>query len=176
MIFFKQIKWNSVLLSALVALLGLIVLCNPSAAAVSVCLLIGWFLIIGGASTLFAYFNFKSRGILAVSLIQLIPGIIIVIMPDILVNFVSLFLGLIVLIYALANIREAKENRELGYKHWYFGLAVGIITLMLSVVVLLYPFESASAVMMLAGAAMLIHGVSNIISIIVISNDMKKMM
>ena len=97
-------------------------------------------------------------------------------MPDILVNFVSLFLGLIVLIYALANIREAKENRELGYKHWYFGLAVGIITLMLSVVVLLYPFESASAVMMLAGAAMLIHGVSNIISIIVISNDMKKMM
>ncbi len=176
MIFFKQIKWNSILLSALVALLGLIVLCNPSAAAVSVCLLIGWFLIIGGASTLFAYFNFKSRGILAVSLIQLIPGIIIVIMPDILVNFVSLFLGLIVLIYALANIREAKENRELGYKHWYFGLAVGIITLMLSVVVLLYPFESASAVMMLAGAAMLIHGVSNIISIIVISNDMKKMM
>ncbi len=174
--FFKQIKWNSILLSALVALLGLIVLCNPSAAAVSVCLLIGWFLIIGGASTLFAYFNFKSRGILAVSLIQLIPGIIIVIMPDILVNFVSLFLGLIVLIYALANIREAKENRELGYKHWYFGLAVGIITLMLSVVVLLYPFESASAVMMLAGAAMLIHGVSNIISIIVISNDMKKMM
>lgn len=176
MIFFKQIKWNSILLSALVALLGLIVLCNPSAAAVSVCLLIGWFLIIGGASTLVAYFNFKSRGILAVSLIQLIPGIIIVIMPDILVNFVSLFLGLIVLIYALANIREAKENRELGYKHWYFGLAVGIITLMLSVVVLLYPFESASAVMMLAGAAMLIHGVSNIISIIVISNDMKKMM
>lgn len=176
MIFFKQIKWNSILLSALVALLGLIVLCNPSAAAVSVCLLIGWFLIIGGASTLFAYFNFKSRGILAVSLIQLIPGIIIVIMPDILVNFVSLFLGLIVLIYALANIREAKENRELGYKHWYFGLAVGIITLMLSVVVLLYPFESASAVMMLTGAAMLIHGVSNIISIIVISNDMKKMM
>lgn len=174
--FFKQIKWNSILLSALVALLGLIVLCNPSAAAVSVCLLIGWFLIIGGASTLFAYFNFKSRGILAVSLIQLIPGIIIVIMPDILVNFVSLFLGLIVLIYALANIQEAKENRELGYKHWYFGLAVGIITLMLSVVVLLYPFESASAVMMLAGAAMLIHGVSNIISIIVISNDMKKMM
>ena len=173
---FKQIKWNSILLSALIALMGLIVLCNPSAAAVSLCLLIGWFMVIGGASTLFAYFSFKSRGLLTVSLVLLIPGIVIVIMPHVLVNFISLFFGLILLIYALANIREARENRELGYRHWYLGLAVGVLTLVLAVAVLIYPFESASAVMILAGAAMLIHGVSNIISILVISNDMKKMM
>lgn len=172
---FKQLKWNSILLSALIALIGLIVLFNPSAAVISLCFVIGVLMLIIGAGMLLlgSYFKMPGRNIW---LVLIVLGFIIIVLPELFANFVSLFLGLIILIYAVASIREATENKTMGYRHWYLGFIIGIITLVLSVLVLLNPFESASAVMMLAGASMLVHGISNIISILVISNDINRMM
>ena len=175
--FLKGVKWNSILISAVIALLGFIVMLNPEAAALSVCSLIGWALLIGGGLTLGAYFTAgKSRFILIMALVQLLPGVYIVIRPDIMVKFVTLILGLILLAYGIAGIRESVENRAFGYSHWWLSLAVGILTTVLSVCVLINPFASASAVMIFAGGAMTVHGISNIITILVISNDIKKML
>lgn len=175
--FLKKIKWNTILVSAVIALLGLIVLTNPEAAALSICSLVGWFLVIGGVLTLIAYFSMqKINYVLFMGLIQLLPGLYIVIRPDVLVSFVSLMLGIILLVYGLACIRESMENKRFGYQHWWLNLVVGIITVLLALCVIVNPFATGSAVMMFAGAAMLVHGISNIISIAVISNDIRKMM
>ncbi len=175
--FMKKIKWNSILISAVIALLGIIVLSNPQAAAMSICALVGWFLVIGGGLTLFAYFTLEnSRYVLIMSLIQLLPGLYIVIRPDVLVSFVSVLLGIVLLVYGLACIRESFANKRFGYRHWWLGMLVGILTVFLALFVIVNPFATGSAVMMFAGVAMLIHGISNIITIIVISNDIRKMM
>lgn len=175
--FLKSVKWTSILISAAIALLGLIVLINPESAALSVCSLVGWVLIISGGLTLGAYFTTgKSSFVLTMALIQLLPGAYIVIRPDIMVKFVTLIMGLLLLSYGIATIRESVENRGFGYNHWWLSLAVGILTTVLSICVIINPFASASTVMIFAGCAMLVHGVSNIATIIVISNDMRKMM
>lgn len=174
--FFKSVKWNSILISVVIAMLGFTVMLNPEAAALSICSLIGWALLIGGALTLGAYFTAgKSRFVLIMSLIQLIPGIYIIIRPDIMVKFITLILGLLLLSYGIAGIRESVENRAFGYSHWWLSLIVGILTTVLSICVIINPFTSASAVMIFAGGAMAAHGISNIITIIVISNDIRKM-
>lgn len=175
--FFKKIKWNSILVSAVIALLGLIVLANPQAAALSICSLVGWFLVIGGGLTLMTYFTVaKSRYVLIMAFIQLIPGIYIVVRPDVLVSFVSVLLGVVLLVYGLACIREGMENKNFGYSHWWLNMLVGILTTVLALFVIINPFATGSAVMMFAGASMLIHGIGNIFTVIIISNDIKKMM
>ncbi len=172
----KQIKWNVIFVSAVVALLGLIILLNPTAAALSICSLIGWFLIISGALTLASYFIIgKSNFVLIMGLIQLIPGVYIVLKPEILVNFISLFLGIIILVYGFACLREGAEYREMGYPHWWVNLIVGFITLAMGTLVIVNPFDTGAAIMMFAGASMVIHGVINIISVMIIVKDIKKM-
>lgn len=175
--YFKSIKWNSILISAVITLLGFIVMVNPEAAALSICSLAGWVLLVGGGLTLGAYFTAgKSRFILIMSLIQIVPGVYIVIRPDIMVKFVTLILGLLLLSYGIAGIRESLENRNFGYSHWWLSLVVGILTTVLAICVIINPFASASAVMIFAGGAMAVHGISSIITIIVISNDIRRMM
>ena len=176
--FLKKIKWNTILVSAVAALLGLIIISNPEAAALSICSLVGWFLAIGGGLTLFAYLMSvdKPTYILALALIQLIPGAYIAIKPDILVNFVSLLLGIVLLIYSIACLRESVESKRQNYRHWWFTMLVGIFTLLLAICVIINPFETGSAVMIFAGISLLVHGLANIISVIIISNDIRKMM
>lgn len=165
---FARTKPAVLLTGVLMVALGIAVLVNPIGAVETLVRLIGWVLVAYGVLTLIMAFvkgdpMRDAPSEIALGIITFVPGLIMGLFPKVFVGIVWTFLGIIILATGVLDVFEASDLRRARNPLAASATVSGIITILLGVLVILVPMASAALGMLVAAAALLIDGVTEII-------------
>lgn len=152
----------------LTVIIGIILIANSVGSTVLICRIIGIILLISGAF-------FTGSSLLNGSLhrfgvipgaFQLILGLIITSRPDKMIAFLTVFIGIIVLVKSIGLLEHSLENKKLGFSFWWVSATIAVIMAVLGIIIIFNPFGAVSTVMKVAGTIIIVQGISDIIAII----------
>lgn len=160
----KSMKWSVAISAILTIAIGVILILNPDTIPVAVCKLIGAVLILIGAvglvSSLFRKFfaSFLSIG----SILILLLGLWFFTHPQAVLSLIPIFMGILLLIHGLQDIRMAMEAHSTGYRRWLLLILLGIASVILGIFCIGSAFELFRFGMILIGVALVYDGVSDL--------------
>lgn len=167
---------TSIVISCLLIALGILVIIDPSTTSQVIAYILGGILVAGAALALVAYFvNFKDHN--AVLLVYAAPfavlGALLLARPGILQIVVSLVAAIILLLNGLLSFNDAFSEEKKTLKIFDFcvcllGLGLGITVLVLSL-----GFYEQNLVFYFIGAALIVEGILDIITVIAIGRALR---
>lgn len=157
-----------VLTAVLYMLLGIILLIWHETVTEAIGYIIaGGMLVIGGGYVFSYFIKEVDRAMaghdLVVGLLCVIVGIYAFINVRMVVGIIPTVLGFAVVFSGLLKVQKAVDAGRAGYVNWPWFLLVAAITCIIGILILADPFETASALIMLIGAGLIISGASDVV-------------
>ncbi len=155
--------WLFLLCGLLCIAAGIVVFCNPLESYMTLSLLFGIVMLVSGCVELVVAISsrnyFMMRGYnIAGGVLDLIVGILLCSMPSITVALLPVFLGIWMMYHSFMIIGLAGDLRMFGVSGAGWGIAGGVLLLILSVLIIFKPFFGAAAVVILTGVALIVIG------------------
>ena len=167
-------------LTALVfILLGVLFLVCPETSGKIICYIFGGFLCIVGIFRIVEYFKTPislhqySLG-LVVGIIAIGSGMYVIAQPEFIEKVLSTILGLAVLLDSLIKLQNAVDMGRIHDKSWRYTLIMSLITAALGTILLIDPFNSKDTLVLFLGISMMINGIIDAATLIVIFFRIKK--
>ena len=160
-------KSGYILISALLCILGvvLIVWNKPSVNVVSRAF--GILLIVSGIVKLIGYFSGDLYQLafqydLAFGILLLALGVVMLVRTNITMNFICLMMGISILADALFKVQTALDSRRFGLSQWWLTLTFAVITGIIGIVLIYRTSVQGSVLIPMQGAALLAEGILNL--------------
>ena len=161
----KRTASSIVIMALITLLLGLVLVIFPGAATKTICLILGWALLLGGVASIVYYLiNRKNSS----PIISLVVGIIafgwglwIVINPVFWVSFLFIIFGVLMVLHGLGNLGDGIEMKRCGFPKWWISLILGIVTILLGILVIILPFVAASTVVVFCGISLIFDALTD---------------
>lgn len=163
----KTAKIGYIIVSALLCILGLLLIAVPDFSISAVGIICGIILIVFGAIRLIGYFSKDLYRLafqydLAFGIMIIFLGVIMLWHPGSLMNFICITLGISFLADGLFKIQIAIDSKNFGINTWWLILALAVITVLFGGVLISRPSESSHILTVLIGISMLCEGILNI--------------
>ena len=163
----KSAKTGYILSSAVLIIMGLIMLLKPSFPLNALCRIIGLVLMICGIFKIYGYFchdlySLAFQHDLAFGALAVFVGIIVFAKPAFAVSVINFLAGIIILLDGLIKIQTAVEAKDFGLERWKAIALCAAATCVLGVLLVISPFKSAETVIRLIGVCLIADGALNI--------------
>ena len=169
---------NSIICSSIIAfIIGLIMVISPDMTIKTLGIIMSIYFILHGlvliilditSDEYYVPYDSLLSGILSV-----IVGIVLIGKPDVLATIYTIAIGVWIALSSINSLEMAMALRKED-SPWVVLLLLGIIDLIVGVLVALNPFAASLSITVFAGIMIMIHSVINIICMIVIKKDAKK--
>lgn len=176
---FKRVKCLSILFSILPIALGVFLICWPAATLLTVCYLLGIFMILFGLVKLIGYFSRKSyreafRFDLFLGILSLVLGILLCCHPGDVVALLQFLIGIFILVDSVLKFQTALEARRFGLARWWSIFLVALLSAVGGLLLLLNPFGSAKALVVLLGITLVVDGAQNLIVVLYTARHIRR--
>ena len=167
----KTAKMGYIIISILMCILGITLIIFPQFSASVLGTLCGIMFLAFGIVKLVGYFS-KDLFRLAFQfdfefgILLIVLGIILLVHPGSLVNFICIAFGISVLGDGLFKIRISGEAKKFGIEKWWISFSMAIITSVLGLILIFRPGEGSSLLMILLGITLLCEGVLSLSTVI----------
>lgn len=165
---FKRTRAAVIVMGVAMLVLGIAMFVSPIGATLLIVGVAGWTLVIAGAVTLLNSWAHRSvelrQADLVTGLIEVVPGMCLVIWPEAFVTVVYVLIGIIILVTGVNDVAEAGAVRRLGLPGWGWRMVLGVLTLLAGAAVVCSPFAMAEFVMLVAGLALVFDGITEIVA------------
>lgn len=164
-------KINPIIIGALYTIIGVLLAVFTAQFLVIIGYIVGVICLGFGVVYVINYIKNKNDNFalqLAYGLVLIVSGIYILFVPTLPTSIAPFFMGLVVLIIGVMQLQHSLELKELKYAKWYYTLISSILIIILSIVVLINPFQTIEILVSFGGIAMAISGVSMIVSSILL--------
>ena len=167
----KKAKWAYVLMALIMIMLGVCVILKPDASLLTICYIIGAICIVFGIVKFISYFSKDSYGLafqfdFALGIFSLVLGILLCIHPGNMIVLVQFVTGLFILIDSVFKFQTSLDAKRFGMQRWWTILAVAMLSAAAGLLLVLNPFGSARALMILLGITLAAGGVQNLFVVI----------
>lgn len=170
MSYLKGLKWNMVIMAVLTIVLGIALVISPETAALTICRLLGWIVLISGIASVIFYVRgvhgFWEASYLVLAVVGIVLGIFIIRSPGSVVKFLSYLMAGILLVHGINDVKEAFVARSYYDEHWTIALVLGIINVLLGILILWNPFSSAAFLMIVIGISLIYDGVTDLVIVL----------
>ena len=151
--------------------LGVYVLSHPWSATETLCLLIGWLVLIAGViGVLNAIVRQRATLVsdpaLPVSVAGAVVGMYFITHPRSLVDLVGLFICVFLLIEGMTNVQNAVQRKRWGDGAWWAPLVVGCVCIVLGLMALFAPWAYTTMVMRIVGGLLVFSGAVNLLLVV----------
>lgn len=99
---------------------------------------------------------------LVFSIISLVIGVLFLIHPSWVMSFLSIIVGIYILIEGALKVKIAIDAKKQQVKGWWVLLVAALISIGISIVLICNPFGISKIFMFLLGLALLLNGIENI--------------
>lgn len=165
----KQVKWESVMSSIALIIIGLLMIIYPNVSATVVAKIIGICFIVFGVINIVAYFFLNINDVLyrndfAIGLLSLIFGAAILVKQDLILDLIPLILGLVILTSGFTKLQRAVISKRIGYTNSGIYVVLALISIILGVVVIFFlnGESMASILFIVIGAGLIYCGASDL--------------
>lgn len=167
---FRLFQIERIVYAVLMALMGVLFLVLPQQSGNALCLITGIFLLSAGLVSVFTYFArtvlFGGLSLVFGMLLSL-SGILCLVHPDIASWFITVLVGLIIIVDGTAILVNSIECARVHMKGWFWMLLLALLTMVLGGFVL---FGTFATVMQLAGCALIVDALCKVIITLVFGN------
>lgn len=177
---FKEIKWSMLLSAALYMVLGLILVIFPATTARTICYMIAGIAIVVGLVNLVVYFTRNItrnyyRNDFVMGLLMVVLGIFVIYKADLVIALVPFIIGLCIVISGLFKLQGALDVQRMGGNSVVI-LGIAIVNVVVGILMVINPFESAILLYRLLGAGLLFSGLTDMASTLYLSGKMHSYM
>lgn len=165
---FREQRRSSIVMAVLTLLLGLLLVLAPIQSVRLLCGLLGAALLLVGLSYVRSWADVGRRQA-GVPRWFLLPGLLLAALglwlftaPESGILLVQFSVAAVLLFHGVLDVQGANSLRRLGLRRWGVDLALGIVTLLLGAVVLLNPFGTMKALVVLIGLSLVYDGASDL--------------
>ncbi len=163
----RTAKIGYIIMSALFCTLGILLIVLPDFSVSMIGTVMGIAVIVFGAVKLVGYFSKDLYRLafqydLAFGILLIALGVIILLRPDNLMNFICIALGISILADGLFKIQIAMDSRQFGIRPWWLILALAILAGIIGILLVFRPTESARMLTILLGISLLSEGILNL--------------
>lgn len=175
---FNRMLLYSFITAGITALIGLILLILPASKGDNVIgIMAGCAFLISGASAIYKYFYRDGAKLYSLNLIfgilYVLLGLAIIIFPHLVVNFVTICLGIYLIVSGAMKISYGFWLRKGEEDSWLITLVTGIMLIVLGILVIYNPFVKL-AIPKLTGAFLLITSALDINDTVLLKKRAKK--
>lgn len=169
--YIQAAKFGYIIVSSLLCILGAALMADPGFSVLLLCRLSGLLLILFGAIRIVGYaskdlYRLAFQYDLALGILLIVLGGLLMLRTDKMANVMVVLLGIYILADALLKVQISIDAKAFGIHTWWLILSAAVVTGMVGFLLVMRPTESAEAVMLLLGAALLGEGVLNLITIL----------
>lgn len=163
----KTAKIGYIMISSVLCILGILLIAVPEFSISVVCVVCGVILILFGVVRLVGYFSKDLYRLafqydLAFGIMMISLGVMMLLNPGSLMNFICITLGLSFLADGLFKIQIAIDSKKFGIRDWWLILVLAVVTVIFGGILIVRPSESSRILTILVGISMLCEGVLNI--------------
>ena len=167
----RAAKIGYVVISALLCVLGVLLIAKPALSVSVLGTVSGVLLIVFGAVRLLGYFSRDLYRLafqydLAFGIVLIALGVIMLFSPTGLMTFICITMGLYILSDGLFKIQIALDSKRFGLKEWWVILLLAILAGAFGTALLFRPGEGSQVLMILLGITLLAEGILNFITVI----------
>lgn len=173
----KKSGWISILISAIFALLGIILIWKPEETIKVISYILGGIFIVIGIARVIGYIYARGKsdfynfdiifGILAIIL-----GIVTIIYSNMIATFLNLIVGVWIIYSALVRLNlSIKLKNKVNNRAWIYTLVLAIIMLVCG----LYVIFNSTAILAAIGIAFLVYSIIDIIEQIIFMANIKEL-
>lgn len=167
-----------VIMAVLTIVMGIALIAKPDAAALTICTLLGWIILISGVVSVVFYLmgnrSFWETSGLILAVIGIVLGIFIIRTPGMIVKFLGYLMAGILLIHGINDVREAFEIKRFLDPHWPIALVLGLIGILFGLLIVWNPFSSAAVLMTIIGIALVYDGITDLLIVLRVAKFVKE--
>ena len=169
--YIQAAKSGYIIVSVLLCVLGAALIADPAFSVLLLCRISGLLLALFGAIRIVGYvskdlYRLAFHYDLAFGILLIALGALMMLRTDKMANVLFSILGIYVLADALLKVQIAIDAKAFGIDSWWLILAAAVVAGVAGFLLVLRPSESAGAVMISLGAALLAEGALNFITIL----------
>jgi len=163
----KKAKWGYIICSVLFCLLGVLTVIFPTTSVLTLCYVFGVLLLFCGLTKIVGYFshdlyNLAFQFDLALGIFVTAVGIILLLHPDRIISFFPIVIGLFILIDGVFKAQTSLDAKRFGLPNWWLILIGAILSILMSMLLILDPFNTAVLLMAFIGISLIIYGTENL--------------
>lgn len=163
----KIAKYGYILVSIIFCAVGIAMILSPAPSVTVIGNFFGISMLAFGCVKLVGYFSkdlfrLAFQYDLEFGILLLILGVITLIKPGNVMNFICISLGICILTDSLFKVKIALEARGFGVRAWWLTLALSILAGIAGLLLVLRPAEAMQAMMILLGISLLAEGILNL--------------
>lgn len=160
-------KYGYIAISIVFCLAGIALIVFPAPSAQTIAICIGIAMVIFGAVKLVGYFSRDLYRLafqydLQFGILLIIMGIIVLAKPDNMLNFLSISLGICILVDCLFKTKIAMDAKRFGIRTWWLTMGMAVITGILGLLLAFRPSEAIEVITILLGICLLSDGILNL--------------
>lgn len=157
---------SSIAAAAVTILLGILLVCWPDRSVSFLCMLLGAAILITGLVYVLGWIARRREGVPA---FFVLPGVILCALgvwlmtsPASVVMLIQYIFGVILIFHGVVDLQGAAALMRQRWGRWWLDLLAALLTLALGAVILLNPFGTFAALMILIGASLIFDGLSDL--------------
>ena len=176
---YKGMIIYSLLTALFTIIMGIVLLLLPNATNKVVGIIVGIIFLIEGINSVYKYFHREGAKLYNLNLIfgvlYALLGVVIILYPFTVVEFVTVCLGIYMIINGASKVNYALWLKRGNEESWLITLATGILIAIVGILVIFNPFASLTLTK-LAGAFLIITGILDFMDTILFRNRSKEIM
>ena len=171
----KKSGWISILISAIFAILGIILIWKPEETIKVISYVLGGIFIVIGLARIIAYITAKGKNDfynldIVFGILAIILGIVTIIYSNMIATFLNLIVGVWIVYSALVRLNVSiKLKNKVNNRAWLYTLILAIIMLICG----LYVIFNSTAIIAAIGIAFFIYSIIDIIEQIIFMVNIK---
>lgn len=164
--FFKELKWDALLTGVLYILLGIVALLIPETMERMLGYFLAIVLILAGAVSMIGYLlrdahqNYYHNDFLY-GLLGIGAGILILLKVDFIIALIPFLLGILVLVSGCSKLQDVIDMKRMEYGNWIVMLVFAAANVVLGILLMCNPFQSATLLFRLIGIGLIFSGVTD---------------
>ena len=160
--FLKRSNWTDLVISALFALVGIVLILRPNEVVSVLSIILGMVLFIIGFLKLVDYFTSKDKEdyLLTMALVAVVLGVIALCCPNIISSFFRLIIGIWIIACGIKNFQTALVWKSVKSKLWTTTVLCSLLIVIAGIVVLI----STTLAFRLVGIVVLVYAILDMIS------------
>lgn len=174
--FFK----SSVFTSALLFILGLLLVFESEVTITTISYIVGAVLMAAGVFALIRFFSQKEKNSNTIGLdvlygvVTIILGILIITNPHAIASILPIILGVAIIISSANKLQYAFNLKTNGNDMWKTTMVIAVISTVCGVVLLFNPFAGAVLIMRIVGIFIIAYAILDIISTVIIKKNVEE--
>lgn len=175
----KQMKWQSLMTSALYIIMGIVLIVFPETTATTLCYVVGISGVVIGVFTVLAYLlrdvhkNYYRNDFVS-GMMEILLGAFVLYKAQLVIDLIPFILGIFIVFSGINKLQNCIDVRRMGYGSGLLFFVLAMINIVVGIILIIDPFGAVKVLFMVIGAGLVFSGITDTVATLYMAKKVKE--